>query len=70
MGDKSITTAEGRVDGQADCAPFTPNENQQNALTAFQERDYLCTVSEAMSSAGLSRGTWYYWLGNPDFARW
>lgn len=70
MGDKSITTTEGRADGHANCAPFTPNENQLRVLTAFQDGDYTCSVTQAMSSSGLSRGTWYYCLGNPDFARW
>jgi hypothetical protein len=40
------------------------------ALKAFQKRNYLCTIGEAMQAAGLSRAPWYDWQQDEQFRQW
>jgi hypothetical protein len=66
MGDKSGKAAE----RPGESTEFAPNENQFRALTAFQDCDYGCSVTQGMSAAGLHRTTWYAWTRRANFCRW
>jgi len=70
MDNTSGKAAAERADRPGESTEFAPNENQQRALTAFQDGGYTCSVMEAMSKAGLHRSTWYVWTRRADFCRW
>jgi len=49
---------------------FVPSDNQLAVLKVWRRHDYCCTVSQAMSEAGLDRTIWYDWFAKPEFAAW
>ena len=56
-------------DGKA-LTPFEPSANQLAVLSAFQDADYGCRVSDACQVGGVTKQAYYLWHNDPAFSKW